>query len=83
MSQLPNDQAQALAAARTLISQERAKEIRALRNWQNGGVLGGNPKPDIPEMTDAENEAIRELWKTLDGSSCWMSALHLLCNQSK
>ena len=82
MSQLPNVQAQTLAAARMLISKERAKEIRALRNWQNGGVLGGNPKPAFPEMTDAENEAIRGFWKTLAGSSCWMSALHLLCNQS-
>ena len=80
---MTDKQAVAFAAARQLISRPRAIEIRTLRNWANGGVLGGVPKPAFTEMTVAEDEAIRELWKTLNGSSCWMSALYLLCNEHR
>jgi len=80
---MTDKQAAAFAAARQMIDQSRAIEIRTLRNWANGGVLGGVPKPVFTEMTVAEDEAICELWKTLDGSSCWMSALYLLCSDHK
>jgi hypothetical protein len=80
---MTDKQAAAFAAARQLISRPRAIEIRTLRNWANGGVLGGVPKPAFTEMAVAEDDAIRELWKTLDGSSCWMSALYRLCNEHR
>ena len=80
MAQSQAKRIRAFEAAVKLISRERSKEILAWRNWKNGGVLGGMPSPAYPDMTDDENDAIRQLWMTLDGSACWMWALHMLCN---
>jgi len=80
MTQSQAKRIRAFEAAVKLISRERSKEILAWRNWKNGGVLGGAPPPDHPDMTDDENEAIKQLWLTLDGSASWMSALYMLRN---
>ena len=69
--------------ARKLITNSRAKEILRWKNWRHGGVLGGAPKPTCPDITAEEDQAIRRLWLTLDGSSCWMSALYMLNNDER
>lgn len=73
----------AFEAAREIISVPRANEILRLKNWEHGGVLGGAPKPAFPQLTSEENNAIRRLWMTLDGSSCWMTALYMLRNDHR
>lgn len=83
MNKSHEPQIQAFDAAFKLIGLDRAKEILAWRNWKNGGVLGGLPPPTCPDMTEEENEAIKRLWLTLDGSACWMSALHMLRNNQR
>ena len=80
MTHQHNDQLRAFNGARKLITIPRAKEILCWKNWRHGGVLGGAPKPSCPDITDEEYQAIRKLWLTLDGSSCWMSALYMLYN---
>ena len=74
---------EAFDAARNIVSIARANEILRWKNWQHGGVLGGAPKPPFPRLTPEENNAIRRLWMTLDGSSCWMSALYMLRNDER
>ena len=76
-------QRRAFDDARQQIGRSRAKEILRWKNWRHGGVLGGAPKPTCPDITDEEDQAIRRLWMTLDGSSCWMSALYLLYNDER
>lgn len=76
-------QCQAFDQARRLIDQNRSREILRWQNWRNGGVLGGAPRPDCPEMSAEEDAVIRQLWLTLDGSSCWMSALYMLVNDER
>lgn len=83
MSKRNDDRWIAFDDARKLIGIDRANEILRWRNWQHGGVLGGAPEPPYPELTEAENEAIHRLWLTLDGSSCWMSALYMLRNDER
>lgn len=73
----------AFDAARKLISIERANEILRWKNWEHGGVLGGAPKPPFPRITSVEKTAIHDLWMTLDGSSCWMTALYMLRNDER
>ena len=82
MANLPIEQHQALQAARQVLSQERAHDIRRLMSWKHGGCLClGATRPDIADVTPDEDAAIRQLWDTLPGSSCWMSALLMLCRQ--
>jgi len=76
-------QQRAFDDARKLITISRAKEILRWKNWRHGGVLGGAPKPNCPDICDEEDQVIRRLWLTLDGSSCWMSALYMLCNDER
>lgn len=77
------DRQRALAEARQLISVKRANELLRWKNWQHGGVLGGAPQPECPKISDEEQLAVKRLWLTLDGSSCWMSALYLLSNDKR
>lgn len=83
MRQPLEQQLQAFNEARQLIGVPRANEILAWKNWQHGGVLGGAPPPEYSEMTDEENEAIKGLWLTLDGSASWMTALYMLRNDHR
>lgn len=71
----------ALALARQVISDKRAREIIQLKNFQHGicGCLNAK-RPEVGPITVKEEEAIKELWMTLDGSSSWMSALFLLAS---
>lgn len=77
------DQLQAFDEARQLISVARAAEILRWKNWRHGGVLGGPPQPECPDISGAEQLAVRRLLLTLDGSSCWMSALYLLSSEQR
>ena len=83
MSQQNDDRLRAFDDARELISVPRAKQILRWQNWRHGGVLGGTPPPTCPDINDEEDQAIRKLWLTLDGSSCWMSALYMLYNDRR
>ena len=80
---------EAFEAARSIVSLARANEILRWKNWEHGGVLGGAPKPssrfmrDFPRLSREEHKAIHRLWMTLDGSSCWMSALYMLRNDER
>ena len=74
---------QAFESARELVSVARAAEILRWKNWRHGGVLGGAPEPTCPDISEAENQVVKRLWLTLDGSSCWMSALYMLCNDER
>jgi len=38
-------------------------------------------RPEAPRVTAEENAVITQLWNTLPGWTCWMSALYLLSNQ--
>ena len=76
-------QQQAFDAACEIVDCERANALRKLKHWNSGGCLNrGSVKPEIPDETPEEDAAIRALWLTLPGSSCWMSALYMLSNQS-
>jgi len=72
----------AFAQARVAISAKRAREIMQLKNWEHGmcGCLNAT-KPDVPQLSENEDRRIHELWNTLPGSSCWMSALFLLTRE--
>jgi len=83
MSHQHDDQLRAFDDARKLITIPRAKEILRWKNWRHGGVLGGAPKPNCADISVDEDQVIRRLWLTLDGSSCWMSALYMLCNDER
>lgn len=78
-----SDSRTAFDAARKIVSIPRANEILRWKNWQHGGVLGGAPKPPFPRLTPEENDVIKQLWLTLDGSSCWMTALYMLRNDER
>lgn len=79
MSEQHEDRKRAFVAAQSTINPVRAREIKLLCDWKNGGVLGGLPRPSYPSLTLEEDELIRQLWLTLDGSACWMDALYMLC----
>ncbi len=83
MTQPNVNRLQAFDEARKSVSISRAKEILRWKNWRHGGVLGGAPKPNCRDISDDEDQAIRRLWLTLDGSSCWMSALYMLYNDER
>ena len=84
MSQLTSEQQEALARACEVIDRLRANDIRRLKHWEHGmcGCLNA-VKPEVPPVTPKEDAAIRKLWATLPGHSCWMTSLFLLCNQQK
>ena len=76
------DQYQAFTAARAVIDPQRANDIRRLMNWKHGGCLCLDAnRPAVPDPTPQEDALIRSLWDTLSRSSCWMSALFMLCNE--
>lgn len=79
MSEQHQDRKRALMAALSTIRPSRAREIKLLCDWKNGGVLGRMPRPSYPSPTPEEDELIRQLWLTLDGSASWMDALYMLC----
>lgn len=83
MSHPDDTRLRAFDEARKLVSVSRAKEILRWKNWRHGGVLGGAPRPTCSDISDEEDQGIRRLWLTLDGSSCWMSALYMLCNDER
>ena len=83
MTQQNDNRVRAFDDARKLISMSRAAEVLRWKNWRHGGVLGGAPRPTCPDITDEEDQAIRRLWLTLDGSSCWISALYMLYNDER
>jgi hypothetical protein len=83
MSRQTAIQLRAFELAHKLITISRAKEILRWKNWRHGGVLGGAPKPSCPDISDVEDQMIRRLWLTLNGSSCWMSALYMLRNDER
>lgn len=74
---------EAFENARELVDVHRAKEILRWKNWQHGGVLGGAPRPECPDISEVEDQVIHQLWLTLDGSSCWMTALYMLSNDER
>ena len=82
MSKLTVEQQQAFARACEVIDRARANDIRRLKNWEHGmcGCLNA-VKPVVASLTLEEDAAIRKLWDTLPGNTCWMTALFLLCNQ--
>ena len=83
MSQLTCEQQEAFERACELIDRRRAHEIRQLKHWEHGmcGCLNA-AEPDVAPVTADEDAAIRKLWDTLPGHTCWMSALSMLCNQT-
>jgi hypothetical protein len=83
MLQQDDTRLRAFNDARKLISVSRAKEILRWKNWRHGGVLGGASQPSCPDITDEEDQVVRRLWMTLDGSRCWMSALYMLYNDER
>ena len=83
MSQPDDTRLRAFDEARKLIGVSRAKEILRWKNWRHGGVLGGAPKPTSSDISNEEDQAIRRHSLTLNGSSCWMSALYMLCNDER
>lgn len=72
----------AFSGARAIISNGRALEIIQLKNWEHGmcGCVNAT-KPDVPPLSANEDRLIHELWNTLPGSSCWMTALFLLASE--
>ena len=80
---LTPQQLQAFRAACQVIDRQRARDIRRLKHWQHGmcGCLNA-VQPNAPDVTPEEEAAIQALWDTLPGSSCWMTALYMLCNQN-
>jgi hypothetical protein len=82
MTGLTHDQQRTFEAACQVIDRTRAHEILQLKNWHHGmcGCLNA-VKPDGPDVSERENAVILQLWTTLPGWTCWMSALYLLCNQ--
>jgi len=81
MTQLPFEVA--FSNARAVISTERAREILRLKSWEHGmcGCLNAT-KPDLPPLSGNEDRLIHELWNTLPGSSCWMTALFVLASEA-
>jgi hypothetical protein len=82
MRERNEEQRRAFARACEVIDRARANDIRRLKNWEHGmcGCLNA-VKPAVTSLTPEEDAAIRNLWDTLPGSTCWMTALFLLCNQ--
>jgi hypothetical protein len=73
-----------LHEAARIISAERADAIVQLKHWTNGMCLNvGNKKPDVPEPSLKEEQAICTLWGTLPGHTSWMDALYFLRNHSR
>ncbi len=83
MEKLIYQQRQALERALQVISRTRIAEICRLTHWQSGGCLSQRKRPDIAEVTAEEDQAIRSLWHTLQGTSCWMTAVYLIRNHQK
>ena len=76
----PKEQA-AVDTACSVIAPARASELHRLLNWQNGGCLSVRQRPDIPELTPEEDQAIRAVWDAIpDGSSSWMTAFYRILN---
>ncbi len=84
MSQLTSEQQKAFARACEVIDRLRANDICRLKHWEHGmcGCLNA-VKPEVGPVIPEEDAAIRRLWDTLPGHTCWMTALFLLCNQLK
>lgn len=82
MKPLTKEQHAALRAARRIVASGRAQEIRRLKHWEHGLCLCLNAdKPDVSPVTPSEDRAIKALWDTLPGWTCWMTALELLCQE--
>jgi hypothetical protein len=78
------DQNKAFTAARSVINPKRANDIRRLMSWKHGGCLClGAKRPTVPDPSPEEEKLIRSLWDTLSASSCWMTALFMLCNEQQ
>ena len=77
---LNKEQQEAFEAACTVVSLERAEAILKLKNWQHGGCLTVRTRPEIPDVSDEEDQAFRKLWLTLPGWSSWMTSLYLVRN---
>ena len=70
-----------LANASVIVPAERAVALRELTRWKNGGCLTIRQRPDIPDVTEEEDDAINTVWNTIpNGSSCWSTALDCLCD---
>jgi hypothetical protein len=71
---------QALDKATRLISLERAEKLVRLKHWQDGGCLSVRTRPDIADVTEEEDQALKAILMTLSGGNCWMDALYLVRN---
>lgn len=55
---------------------ERAKEIKSILDWKNGGcLLVGGKGPQVPPVTDAEDDYIHQVWDGMPGHTCYYDAL--------
>lgn len=63
------------------LTQERAKHIIKTMNmgclrYAFGGIRGGGTVTYLDGITEGEDEYIREAWKKLSDSSCYMSVIY-------
>ena len=75
---LTDEQQAAFDASCEVISQSRALELVKLYKWRNGGCLTIRQRPEIDDVTAAEDEAIKSFWLTLPGWTSWSTSLELL-----
>ena len=75
---LSDEQQAAFDASCTIVSRSRAKELLQLYKWKNGGCLTIRQRPEIDDVTPAEDAAIKSFWMTLPGWTCWNTSLGLL-----
>jgi hypothetical protein len=63
------------------MTQERAKEISEIIDWESGGCLiSGNKRPLNPPVTIDERNEIVAVWKTMPGHSCFHDAVRRIAN---
>lgn len=66
-----------------LISAERAADLALFSKWKSGGVLAGQQRPSVSEVTPEEEVVIQKFWATLPGSSCWFDAITYLSSKPR
>lgn len=82
--QLTPLQQEELVRARRVIASDRARDIVRLKTWEHGMCLErGSVRPDVPPLTAEEQEAVRSLWNSLPGWTCWMTAVELLARDER
>jgi hypothetical protein len=69
--------------ASRLISAERASDLVRLSKWKSGGVLAGQQRPPVSEVSPEEKAGILKFWNTLPDSSCWFDAITYLSSKPR